>query len=206
MDFFNTHAWLRQRWCSLLSVRKQPEARPVTQQLLSGLKISAVLVALVIVSLGLLRFIPMHRIEAYYWHLRHGNSIDVGRYRFPVPKQWYVESYSASDVMLVDLDTGDGIMVRTSSGPSRFTLAAWEALISRPMPDGSTKILGRKELQVSGERILCVETNLDTKAVRLYPIQCRSESALQVTFQPYIFSAKDHDQVFYSLLQQVHKL
>ena len=74
------------------------------------------------------------------------------------------------------------------------------------MRDGSTKILGRRELNVSGETTLCIEKNLDTKAVRLYPIECRSESALQVTFQPYLFSAKDHDQMFYSLLQQVQKL
>jgi hypothetical protein len=107
--------------------------------------------------------------------------------------------------MLVDLNTGDGIAVRTSSASDRFSLASWEALMSRSMADGSTKILGRKELQVGGERILCVETNLDTKAVRLYPIQCRSETALQVTFHPYIFSAKDHDQMFYSLLQQMQK-
>lgn len=184
----------------------QPDTRPVSQQVLSGLKISAILVALLIVCLLFLRFIPLHRIEAYYWHVRHGNSVEVGRYRFPVPKEWYVDSYSTNDVMLIDLDTGDGIMVRTSSAPDRFTLATWEALMSRPMPDGSTKILGRKELQISGERILCVETNLDTKAVRLYPIRCRSETALEVTFQPYIFSAKNHDQMFYSLLQQIQKL
>jgi hypothetical protein len=74
------------------------------------------------------------------------------------------------------------------------------------MADGSTRILGRKELQVSGERVLCVEKNVETKAVRLYPIDCRSETALEVTFVPYVFSAKDHDQMFYSLLQQIQKL
>jgi hypothetical protein len=184
----------------------QPDTRPVSQQVLSGLKISAILVGLVIVCLVFLRFIPVHRIEAYYWHVRHGNSVEVGRYRFPVPKPWYVLTFSTNDVMLVDLNTGDGITVRKSSAVDRLTLASWEALVSRPMADGSKKILGRKELQVSGERILCVETNLNTKAVRLYPIQCRSETALEVTFQPYIFSAKDHDQMFYSLLQQIQKL
>jgi hypothetical protein len=110
--------------------------------------------------------------------------------------------------MLVDLNTGDGITVRAGSAPTGFTLPAWAALISRPTPDGSSKmkVLRRKELQVSGEKILCFETNLDTKAIRLYPIQCRSESSLEVTFQPNILSAKDHDQMFYSLLQQVQKL
>jgi hypothetical protein len=184
----------------------QKDTRSISQQVWSGLKISAVLVAVVILSLVLLNFIPARRIETYYWHLRHGNSVEVGSYRFPVPKQWYVDSFSANDVMLVDLNTGDGITVRMSSIPGRPTLGAWDALISRPMPDGSTKILGRKELQINGEMVLCVEKNLDTKSVRLYPIECRSEGALEVNFQPYLFSAKDHDQMFYSLLRQLQKL
>ena len=184
----------------------QKDTRSVSQQVLSGLKISAVLVAVVVLSLVLLNFIPVRRIETYYWHLRHGNSVEVGTYRFPVPKQWYVYSFSANDVMLVDSSTGDGIFVRMSSVPSRSTLGAWDALISRPRPDGSTKILGRKKLQINGEMVLCVEKNLDTKSVRLYPIECRSEGALEVNFQPYLFSAKDHDQMFYSLLQQLQKL
>ncbi len=184
----------------------QKDTRSVSQQVLSGLKISAVVVAVVVLSLVLLNFIPLRRIETYYWHMRHGNSVEVGTYRFPVPKQWYVDSFSANDVMLVDLSTGDDIMVRMSSVPGHSTLGAWGALISRPRPDGSTKILGRKELQINGEMVLCVEKNLDTKSVRLYPIECRSEGALEVNFQPYLFSAKDHDQTFYSLLQQLQKL
>ncbi len=96
----------------------QPDTRPVSKQVLSGLKISGVLIAVAVLSLVFLRFIPVRRIEAFYWHVRHGTSVEVGSYRFPVPKQWYVDHYSANDVMLVDLDTGDGITVRTSSGPS----------------------------------------------------------------------------------------
>jgi len=157
-------------------------------------------------SLVFLRFIPVHRIEAFYWHVRHGTSVEVGSYRFPVPKQWYVNHHSANDVMLVDLNTGDGITVRTSSGPGRSTLRTWEALTDRPIRDGSTTILGRRELQVNGETFLCIEKNLDTKAVRLYPIECRSENALEVSFLPSPFSAKEHDQTFYSLLEQVQKI
>lgn len=187
-------------------MRLQSESRPVSKQILSGLKVAAVLIGVAVLSLAVLRFVPVHRIEAYYWHLRHGNSIEVGGYRFPVPRQWYVDQHSANDVLLVDLNTGDGITVRASSLPGRSALSTWEGLVAHPMRDGSTKVLGRRELHVNGETILCVETNLDTKALRLYPIQCRSESALEVTFDPYVFSAKDHDPMFYSLLQQVQKL
>jgi hypothetical protein len=187
-------------------VSPHPDTRSVSTQVLSGLKISGVFTAMLVMSLFFLHFIPVNRIEAFCWHARHSSSVEVGSYRFPVPKQWYVDRYSANDVMLVDLNSGDGISVRTSLVPSRSTLPAWEALISRPMRDGSTKILGRREFQVSGETILCIEKNLDTKAVHLYPIECRSENSLEVFFLPYLFSAKDHDQTFYSLLKQVQKL
>lgn len=178
----------------------------MSKQVLSGLRASAVVILVAVMSLLFFHFIPIHRIEAYYWHLRHGFSVAVDSYRFPVPKQWYVDHVSVNDVMIVNMKTGDGITVRTSSGPNRFTLPAWEALTSRSMPDGSTKVVGRKQLQVSGETVVCIEKNLDTKAVRLYPIECRSERGLEVTFQPYIFSTKDHDEMFYSLLQQVQKI
>jgi hypothetical protein len=121
--------------------------RPVSQQALSGLKMSAVLIALVIISLVLLSFIPVRRIEAFYWHWRHGTFVEIGTYRFPVPKQWYVDHVSADDFLIADLNTGDAISVRMNTR-NRATLSAWEALTIHPMPDGNMKILGRKELQV----------------------------------------------------------
>jgi hypothetical protein len=199
-------AWITTVRCNLAFVQLKPDTRPVLKQVLSGLRISVVLIVIAVISSFVLQFIPVRRIEAYYWHLRHGTSMTIGGYRFPVPKHWYVDSISASDVLLVNLNTGDSIMVLTSSGPHRIALAAWEALTSRPIANASTSVLGRKEFQVSGETIVCIEKNLDSKAVRLYPIECRLESALEVTFQPYLFSTKDHDQMFYSMLQQVRRL
>ena len=182
----------------------QPNARTISQHIISGLKISGALVGAGVALLICLNFVPVHRIEAYYWHLRYGTSIDVGKYRFPVPKQWYVERQSADDVLLVDLKTGDAISVRTPPRP-KATLAAWSALMSRRLPDGSMKTMGQKELQLDGEALLCIEQDFDAKAFRLYPIECRSDGALEVTFTPYISSGNGHEQMFYSLLQQVRK-
>ncbi len=67
------------------------------------------------------------------------------------------------------------------------------------------KVLGRKQLQFGGETMVCVERNPDMDAVHLSPIECRSGSALEVTFHPYVFFTKRHNEMFYSLLQQVHK-
>ena len=151
------------------------------------------------------QYIPELRIEAYYWHLRHGTSLTIDGYRVPVPKHWYVHYVLPNDVMLIDLNSGDSITVRTSSQPKGLTLATWEALISRPLLGGAMKVLGRKQLQAGGETIVCIERNIETEAVHLYPIECRSESALEVTFRPYVSSKKSTD-MFYSLLQQLQKL
>lgn len=134
--------------------------------------------------------------------MRHGTSIVVGKYRFPVPKGWYVVHQSADDLMLVDLNTGDAVSVQTSSRP-KATLAAWSALMTRPTPHGSLKTLGQKELQAGGEALLCMEQDFDTKPTHLYPIECRSDGGLEVTFTPYLSSGNGHSQMFYSLLQQV---
>jgi hypothetical protein len=66
---------------------------------------------------------------------------------------------------------------------------------------GSPRCRRQGQLQINGEKVLCVEK----KVVRMYPISCRSESGLEVSFVPYLLSAKDHDQTFYSLLQQLQK-
>lgn len=181
-------------------MRLLDDTRTVTHQVLSGLKISAFGVGTVIMISIFLSFIPVHRIEAFYWHLRHGVFINVGVYHIPVPKHWYVADHSSNDVMMVDLDTGDGILVRTSS--ARPTLAAWWAMTNRPASDGDMKIVGRRELQVGGETMICAERDLVAKSIHMYPIECRSEDGLEVTF----FAPRGHDETFYSLLQQVQKL
>lgn len=115
-----------------------------------------------------------------------------------------MERQSADDVFLVDLKTGDEIWVRTTFRP-KATLAAWSALMSRPLPDGSMKILGQRELQLDGEALVCIEREFDTKKFYLYPIECRSDGALEVTFTSDISSGEGDKQMFYSLLQQVRK-
>jgi len=47
-------------------VRLKPDTRPISKQVLSGLKISAVLIVVAVMSLVVLQFIPVHRIKAYY--------------------------------------------------------------------------------------------------------------------------------------------
>ena len=175
------------------------DARPISRQVLSGLKISAVIVALGAGLLYCSSFIPI-RIEAFVWHLRHGISVEVGSYRFPAPKEWYVEKSSPDDALLIDLRSGDSIDVREIHRSKRLTLAAWSEWVSHPRED--LKVTGRRELRIGNETILCLEEDFDLKKFHVYPISCRSEGALEVSFMPFLTSGNNRKETFYSMLQQ----
>jgi hypothetical protein len=101
----------------------------------------------------------------------------------------------------VDLQSGDGILVQqmhTSKRPT--TLAAWSDLVSRPTDD--MKVRGRRELHIGKETILCLEEDFDLKKLHMYPISCRSDGALEVSFTPSFAHGGNRNEAFYSLLQQ----
>lgn len=176
------------------------DARPVFRQVLSGLKMSAVIIASGAGILICSSFVPVHRIEAFFWHLRHGTSVVVGDYRFPAPNGWYIENLSQNDVVMFDLQSGDSIDVKHVQRPKQLTLAAWSDLTSKPTAD--MKVTARRELHIGNEKILCLEEDFDMKKAHIYPISCRSEGALEVSFTPFLASGKSRDEAFYLLLQQ----
>ena len=207
------------------------DPRPVSQQVVSGLKIGALLLVVgvgVVVCFSYIRAwtesAAAHRIEvrikATIWHLRHGNTIDVGQYRVPVPRQCYVEHLSDA-VMLIDLNTGDGIFVYTSGLPKGRTLSSWADLVSRASAtSATTKTTRQRNFNITGETFLCIEqevappgdqlfhpqTDPGPMLGHLYPIQCLSDGGLEVSFQSYPGVGRMHDAAFYSLLQRVQKL
>ena len=181
------------------------DPRPVWQQVFSGLKIAAVLIAVGASALLLWPYIPVHRIEAYVWHLRHGNSIDIGQYRVPVPKQWYVwpmeRNSLETGVIMTDLNSGDVISVDTNG----LTLSAWSDLMKRSLASKTLKATGQRSFSIRGEKFLCIEQDWDEKFVHYYPIQCQSDGGLEVHFQSYPGVGRKHDAAFYSLLQRIQR-
>jgi hypothetical protein len=59
----------------------------------SGFKIAGILIVVCAALLVLVSYLPIHRIEAWAWHWRHGNSIQVGEFTVPVPNEWGVERF-----------------------------------------------------------------------------------------------------------------
>ena len=159
-------------------------------------------------AVGLLlssKLIPIHRVQAYYWHVVHGTSIEFAGYRLPVPREWFVERQSPTDLMLIDLKTGDSISV-TPVPWVKQPLTSWVQAISRPTRDGMTKILGQREIEISNEAVVCLEQDVNLKQMHLYPIQCRSARGLEIRFTPQPVSGRKNVQKFYSLMQQIRKL
>jgi|CZKS01.1.fsa_nt_gi hypothetical protein len=86
------------------------DPRPVSEQVKSGLKIAGILVVVCAVLLVLASYLPIYRIEAWAWHWRHGNSIQIGEFTVPVPNAWGVERYEigggTQEVQLVNTKGG----------------------------------------------------------------------------------------------------
>jgi hypothetical protein len=136
------------------------DPRPILEQVKSGLKIGGIMVALLVLGALVISLIPVHRVEAYVWHLRHGNFVGIGNVRFPVPKHWYVKSESPNDVLLVNLDNGDSVSMWLNKQPKAATLAVWSRLQERSL-DHNTQITAKREISLAGETLLCMEHDDD---------------------------------------------
>ena len=176
------------------------DSRPVFQQVLSGLMISAAMIAIVAGLAACLSFAPGSRITAFFWHLRYGTTVDVGVYRFPAPKQWYVQKFSSRDVLLFNLENGDTIQLMDTRGPNRLTLPKWSEVTSKPSVD--TKVTGQRALRIENENVLCVEKDVDMKNSHMFAVSCRSEGALEILFTSFRKSRESGNEAFYSMLQQ----
>jgi hypothetical protein len=186
-------------------MRVKRNKRIASRPIVLGLKITAVLIAVLVGLLACVHLLRSQRVEAFFWHLRHGSTVEIGDYRFPAPREWFVERNSPTNVLLTDLNTGDAIGVRIGR-PSPIPLTEWAKLLGPPIVGDNIKVLSRRELQAGDETLLCVERDWDTGELHLFPITCRSQRGFEVEFTPYLSSGRDHNEYFYSLLQQTQKL
>jgi hypothetical protein len=183
------------------------DSRPVSQQVLSGFKIGAVILAIGAVVLICYALIPAHRIEAFVWHLRYGNTVDFGQYRLPAPKYWYVQR-NTDVVLMVDLNDGDTMWVWTNELQKVHPLSAWSNFVNRASTTSEKRTIGQRDFQISGEMFRCIEQDFDLgpQLGHIYPIQCLSDGGLEVHFQSDPGVPREHYATFYSLLQKTQKL
>lgn len=186
-------------------MRRDP--RPVWQQVLSGLKIAAGIIIIGAAVLALPSYIPRARIANFVWHLRHGNTMDLLGYRIPVPRDWYVINQSHDDLGLVNVNSGDTVMVLPNKFPTHLPLSAWADSMSHPIikHKDDFKTTGQRTFKVNDETLLCFEQVATRESIHLYMISCQSESGLTARFFS-VNAGKERDEAFYELLQQIRKL
>lgn len=170
----------------------------------SGLIIAGTVVTFGALVLLCLWMVPVHRIESYLWRIRYGNFVTVGQFRFPVPKHWYVEAISTQMATLVDLDNGDGILLRSQKPPQGFTLARWSQL-QAGSAERPHKIRATRVFSVKGERLLCIERDEALPRFRMHSIECRTETGLDVLFTPKLGLDTERQGRFYSLVDQIQR-
>lgn len=66
----------------------------------------AVVMMLVVIAITALVWLNHVRLGAWVWHLRH-NTVSVGGYIVPVPKNWYPQAEDETSYLLARLDTDD---------------------------------------------------------------------------------------------------
>ena len=60
------------------------------------------------------------RIEAWWWHLRHGEVVRVADYVVPAPKNWYVTSMGEDHELMFRIDNDDRSLSPTRGAKPRF--------------------------------------------------------------------------------------
>jgi hypothetical protein len=106
-------------------------------------------------------------IETWLWHLRHGNSVNVGNYIVPVPENWYVESQSDGSQLLVRTDTAQPVTAKRAwihasilllpEAPLKIEdLHRLSSLEAGSLKQHGVEPVSQRSFDVAGETISCV--------------------------------------------------
>ncbi|MGA8502854.1 MAG: hypothetical protein WB683_14980 [Candidatus Sulfotelmatobacter sp.] len=173
-----------------------------------------VLLLLAASFIGYATYCYRFRIWAVAWHVLYGDSIAVSGYRIAVPSHWFVERpASDDDARMRNARTGESVWFHSFPKPPNFTLALWSDLVQKRMNDSNdseSPIVGKRELDVAGERFVCFERDFEKKAMKgihLPSVECKSAGPLDVTLFGGMRKEPRRDYPeFYSLMASVRKL
>src|SRR5579872_780772 len=84
------------------------DSRPVLEQVKCGFKIAAIIVVICAALSVLTSHLPTYQMEAWWWHVRHGNIAHVGDFSVPVPSGWFVWIFDAGPTQEIQLANTKG--------------------------------------------------------------------------------------------------
>jgi hypothetical protein len=179
----------------------------------------SLLLLVVIVAAGYVLYCYQPRVRAVAWHVLHGDSVAVAGYRITVPSHWFVEQSASDDVHLWNTRTGESAWFHSLPKSPDFTLAFWSDLVQKRMNGPENPVVGKRDLKVAGEPVVCFERDLAVKLptegsattsknlIHLPSVECTSTGPLDVMFFGKMYSQPRRDySEFYSLLASIQKV
>jgi hypothetical protein len=126
-----------------------------------------VVMMLVAMAITALLWLNHVRLGAWVWHLRH-NTVSVGGYIVPVPKNWYPQAEDETSYLLARLDTDDtaetkrlkahaGILIMTANRPlSDNDVNHMAALEASLLEKRGVRNVTTRSVTLGRETLMCV--------------------------------------------------
>lgn len=141
------------------------DTRTISEQIRSGFKIAGILVVVSAASFVLVSFLPTHRIEAWWWHWKHGNSVQVGEFRVPISNEWDVWSFDTGmtrEVQLVNTEGGRPLWATITITEERgrrqdIPLADLISLRRRSTENLGIHVTDTRQLAITGVMGFCLD-------------------------------------------------
>jgi len=187
------------------------DPRPVSEQVKSGFKIAGILVVVCAALLVLASYLPIYRIEAWAWHWRHGNSIQVGEFTVPVPNAWGVERSEigggTQEVQLVNTKGGKpfwATVTITEEPVWRRNIVSEDFASSRRrrMESLGIHVRDTRQLLIGGVSGLCLDGETAMIGIPVRNISCYLGTSLSVEYIGSSLTAPS----FYSILDGISKV
>jgi hypothetical protein len=184
------------------------ETRTVAAQVRSGFKIAGIMIVVLASVLFLLTFLPIYRLEAWVWHLRHGNNIQAGGMIVPVPSEWLVRAFDGGMTHEIELTNTKGgqpfwgmITITVEQPPRNINLDDFANFQRRVMENFGLQVMGPRQLNVDGVSGLCLDGQATIMTGNLRNIACRVGTNLVLEYRGSPLEASS----FYSILDGIAK-
>jgi hypothetical protein len=185
------------------------DPRPVFEQVKSGFKIAGILVVVCAALLVLVSYLPIYRIEAWVWHWKHGNSVQVGEFTVPVPNEWGVQRLESGPTQQIELVNTKGgkpfwATVTITEEPSwrrNIVLADVSSSRQRMMKNLGIHVTDTRQLVINGVAGFCLDGETAMMGTPVRNISCYLGTSLSVEY----FGSPLKAPSFYSILDGISK-
>jgi len=155
------------------------DPRPVLEQVKSGLRIAGITVVVCASLLVIVSFLPIRRIQAWGWHWKHGNELQAGMFKVPVPNEWYVwqdGTGTTRETQLINTKGGRPfwatITITEEQPPRNIALADLAGSQRRMMENLGIHVMETQQLAIDGVAGFCLDGETAMAGLPVRNISC----------------------------------